>query len=94
MALAGLLVVAAFYPSNGAQLLAIHRSFFGVHRIVRSADGRFNELFHGTTIHGRQDIDSAGHPVRDALPGTYYHHQGPIGRVMDALELDRATRWR
>ena len=40
------------------------RSFFGVHKVVESADGRFRMLYHGTTIHGAQRIrDDAGNPV-------------------------------
>jgi spermidine synthase len=89
IALAGLLAVACFYPSNRADVLEVHRSFFGVHRVVRSVDGRFNELYHGTTIHGRQRIDSAGHPIHGDEPLTYYHTQSPIGSVMNALAPEK-----
>src|SRR5262249_24288309 len=40
------------------------RSFFGVHRITESSDGRFRLLSHGTTLHGGQRIrESNGTPI-------------------------------
>jgi hypothetical protein len=37
------------------------RSFFGVHKVIESHDGRFHILTHGTTIHGAQRVrDEAG----------------------------------
>jgi spermidine synthase len=89
IALAGLLAVASFCPGNRAHVLEVHRSFFGVHRVVRSVDGRFNELYHGTTIHGRQQIDLTGQPIHGDEPLTYYHRQSPIGSVMNALAPEK-----
>ena len=43
------------------------RSFFGVNRVVETADSKYRLLFHGTTIHGAQRVrDAAGMPVTDA----------------------------
>ena len=37
------------------------RSFFGVHKITETADGRFRVFLHGTTIHGAERLrDDAG----------------------------------
>ena len=99
----GLALGAAFWiptalgaGSNG-EILLTDRSFFGVHRVVRTPAqnveiggvgrnappksvrlGPFDELVHGNTIHGMQDL---AHP-EDAL--TYYYRNGPIGEVMSA----------
>ncbi len=47
--------------------------------------GPFNELLHGNTVHGRQDLS---HP-RDAL--TYYYANGPIGSIMTKLQPPRVA---
>ena len=72
------------------------RSFFGVHKVVESADGRFRVLYHGTTIHGAQRIrDEAGAPVTGRPePLTYYHDRGPMAEAVGAVrarkgKLDR-----
>ena len=40
------------------------RSFFGVHKVVDSDDGRFRVLLHGTTVHGAQRMrDDDGNPL-------------------------------
>ena len=76
-------------PGHRRTRPAAHRSFFGVHQVVRSeprADAnRFNELFHGSTLHGRQHIDPATlRPIDLREPLTYYHRTGPIGRLLAA----------
>jgi hypothetical protein len=81
-ALAALFFVVAACPAKG-EVLAIRRSFFGIHRVVRNPDGPFNDLYHGTTVHGRQFVDAVtGLPIRanDAL--TYYYRTGPIGQFL------------
>ena len=50
------------------------RTFFGSYRVVSDPEHRSFTLFHGTTIHGRQDIGS-----REPL--TYYHRTSPIAQV-------------
>jgi len=50
------------------------RTFFGSYRVVSDPEHRSFTLFHGTTIHGRQDIGS-----REPL--TYYHRGSPIAQV-------------
>jgi spermidine synthase len=59
-----------------------------VHRIVQSDDERFRELFHGTTIHGRQRVGT-GSSVTEAL--TYYHRTGPAGDVFANLPHGRVA---
>jgi hypothetical protein len=67
--------------------LYAERSFFGVRRITEERDhpGRFYQLVHGNTVHGRQRQDPTGRPE----PLSYYHPTGPIGQVFHAL----SPRW-
>lgn len=60
------------------------RSFFGVHRVMESADGRFRILAHGTTIHGAQMLRGPdGMPVEGAPePLTYYFTEGGIAQAL------------
>lgn len=59
------------------------RSYFGVYRVQNTADGEFNTLLHGTTLHGAQRVrDSDGNPVADISPLTYYNKNGPMGRTI------------
>ena len=60
---AAVLIITSFYQPGSKQGETM-RSFFGVHKVVESTDGRFRMLYHGTTIHGAQRIrDEAGNPV-------------------------------
>ncbi len=63
------------------------RSFFGVHKVVESADGRFRVLSHGTTLHGAERIrDANGNPVSgrpDIL--MYYYDGSAMAQVMDVV---------
>jgi SAM-dependent methyltransferase len=67
------------------------RSFFGVHKVVESYDGRFRTLYHGTTIHGAQRLrDEAGRPVtRLPEPLMYYFFGSPMG---EAIAATRSTK--
>jgi protein-L-isoaspartate O-methyltransferase len=63
------------------------RSFFGVHKVADSEDGRFRILSHGTTLHGAERIrDASGKPVSgrpDIL--MYYYDGSAMAQVMDAV---------
>jgi len=63
------------------------RSFYGVHRLSETPDGRYRRLMHGTTVHGVQEIRSAdGAPLGGRPePIAYYHASGPIAGALDAL---------
>jgi hypothetical protein len=62
------------------------RSFFGVHKITETADGRFRLLSHGTTLHGGQQIrDADGKPITGRPKPTMYYYDGSaIAQVLDA----------
>ncbi len=84
-ALAVALAAGRLYPPEGSTLVSF-RSFFGVHKIHESEDGRFRLLLHGTTVHGAQrirTIDGAPETGRPE-PLTYYRVGSPIHEALTA----------
>lgn len=63
------------------------RSFFGVHRVVETGDGRFRLLVHGNTIHGAQRLRSDdGTPVTGRPePLTYFYTGGGIADGIESI---------
>jgi hypothetical protein len=63
------------------------RSFFGVHKITETPDGRFRLLTHGTTLHGGQRIYSdEGQPLEGRPePLLYYYDNSAIAQAIDAV---------
>jgi len=84
---AAVFVVARIYPPNVRRLETV-RSFFGVHKIEVTPDGRFRVLRHGMELHGAQRLTTDdGVPVtgRPEL-STYYHPDSPIAEAIDAVQ--------
>jgi hypothetical protein len=75
------------FPST--EILYRDRCFFGILRVEKV--GNTYRLIHGTTLHGMQRIDKAGHPVRNCEPASYYHGNGPIGQVFADLARRKKT---
>lgn len=68
------------------------RSYFGVYRVIQSADGQFNVLQHGTTLHGAQRIrNKRGDLVADIQPVTYYHAYGPMASAVRLTSMIAAS---
>ena len=63
------------------EVLARHRSFFGVHTVLKDESEGFHVLMHGITVHGAQHLD----PARRLEPTTFYHRDGPLGQLFAAL---------
>lgn len=83
-------VITAFWqPGHG--IIETTRSFFGVHKVTETANGKYRVLFHGTTIHGADRIrDDKGNLITGrAEPLTYYYRGGAISQV---VETTRASR--
>jgi hypothetical protein len=80
------LVLIRVYPADDGRVETV-RSFFGVHKIVETANGQYHVLMHGTTIHGAEKFRNAdgtrvtGRPE----PITYYHPDGGIGQAISAI---------
>jgi len=62
-------------------LLHVERNYFGVKKVVSVRQGRFHVLYHGTTVHGIEDM--AEMHVNEPL--AYYHRTGPVGEVFQFL---------
>lgn len=75
--LASVLLAAHVYVELNKRTVFVERSFFGVSRVTVSANGRFHQLDHGSTAHGRQFLD----PDRACEPLAYYHQAGPLGTI-------------
>jgi hypothetical protein len=88
LCLAVLLVVGSFSPNPLGTVLETHRNYFGTLRVMRSEDGRFHRIIHGTTLHGQQLWPTAGRPD----PATYYHRQGPFGRLIEKMPVEKRMR--
>ena len=80
------LVLLRAYPSDDGRVETV-RSFFGVHKIVVTANGQYHVLMHGTTIHGAEKFrNDDGTPVTgQPEPITYYHKDGGIGQAITAI---------
>ena len=92
-ALAVMALLLAGFLTAGANadgtVLHRERTFFGVYRVSLDPEGRYRSLFHGTTLHGLQALDSA----RAGESLTYYHRTGPFGQLFDAVpNASRAPR--
>ncbi len=80
-------IVTRAYPPNVRHLETV-RSFFGVHKIEVTEDGRFRVLRHGMELHGAQRLTTDdGKPVtgRPVL-STYYHADSPIAEAIEAVQ--------
>jgi hypothetical protein len=88
LALAGIPAVVlgiAAYPRAQPGTIYTDRSFFGIYRVTLNK-GNAHTLYHGSTIHGAQLLDSPLSPV------TYYHVNGPVGQVFHSLQQADTTR--
>jgi hypothetical protein len=89
------LAVVKFYPADEGRVQTV-RSFFGVHKIQETTDGRFHVLLHGTTIHGAQRVrNDDGSPVVGRPESiSYYAKDGGIGRTVTAIRERKGTPMR
>jgi hypothetical protein len=80
LCLAAILAASAAYVGAHGRTLLVERNFFGVVRVTKDVNGRFHQLVHGGTLHGRQHLD----PAHAGEPLAFYHRTGPAG---DAFKL-------
>jgi spermidine synthase len=81
----GVLVFSAVYSNEMDNQLFRQRSFFGVYTVTTDTDGQKHSLYHGTTLHGDEDMD----PDNWQTPRTYYDREGPLAQVFTALRSAR-----
>jgi hypothetical protein len=80
LGLAAILFASGLYPGALGQTIHRTRSFFGTVRVTTDLSGRFRQIVHGSTIHGRQAVD----PTRRREPVTYYARSGPLGEIFES----------
>jgi hypothetical protein len=80
------ILLGAHLSSNTGQVIHAERTWYGLHRVTWDSDGRFHQLVHGSTVHGRQRWP----PAQAAPPGAYYHPTGPLGDVFESQQ-ERGT---
>jgi hypothetical protein len=83
LGLIAVLAVDNFVDARKEHQILRARSFFGVLRVSRYNDlAGYTELWHGTTLHGRQSLDAK----RRQEPLTYYHRGSPVALLMEELQ--------
>jgi len=83
LTLGALLAAGGLVEGVTGRVLCRRRSFFGTSAVTETGPGgRVHRLFHGSTLHGQQDLD----PARRREPLTYFTRSGPVGQVFDALD--------
>jgi hypothetical protein len=97
LGIAAMLLAGLFRPSIHGQVLHVERSFFGVHRVAVDPTGKYMQLVHGSTVHGKQRLaappgsgSSPGMPaLGPAEPLNYYHRRGPAGDLFALPQVKR-----
>lgn len=64
------------------------RSFFGIVGVGSTDDGQFNKMWHGTTLHGAEQMtDASGSPITGRpTPLTYYHPKSAMAMTIKAAQ--------
>jgi SAM-dependent methyltransferase len=81
VAIGGLLLAGMSHGGNLGTTLWADRGFFGVLKVTRDRENRFQLLVSGRAMHGKQALD----PARARVPLAYYHPTGPAGDVLGPL---------
>jgi spermidine synthase len=79
LGLVAVVVAGQISISDDPTVLLATRNFFGIARV--KLEGRFEELFNGAILHGREALAAE---VR-CVPSAYYHSEGPFGDVIAAF---------
>jgi hypothetical protein len=81
LGIGAIMLATSWYNGPFGQVLFSERSFFGVYRAMREPERNLHVIFHGTTLHGAQNLD----PKKRLQPLSYYHPSGPAGEAFAAL---------
>jgi hypothetical protein len=79
--LVALTAASSLYQGPYGRFLLKERSFFGVLRVANDPGNRLRYFFHGATVHGIQNLDSA----KSREPLAYFDRSGPAGSILHAL---------
>ena len=81
LGLGAVMAAAALFSGATGRTLHASRSFYGTHRVEADAADTVHWLHNGSTLHGKQFTS----PARRCEPTSYYHREGPLGSVFEAL---------
>jgi hypothetical protein len=81
LGIGAIMLATSWYNGPFGEVLFSDRSFFGVYRAIREPERNLHVIFHGTTLHGAQNLD----PKKRLEPLSYYHPSGPAGEAFKAL---------
>ncbi|MCO5130914.1 MAG: fused MFS/spermidine synthase [Xanthobacteraceae bacterium] len=86
------LLLLRVYSADEGRVTTV-RSFFGVHKVVVTPDGRYHALMHGTTIHGAERVlnDDGTRVTGPPEPIAYYHRDGGIGQAIAAIRARKSA---
>jgi hypothetical protein len=85
LGVAALLLAGSLYSGlYGGTELRMRSFFFAAHRVTVDPTGRFRQLVHGDTVHGRQ----SQRPGEEREPLTYYYRGSPVGQLFRALHYN------
>jgi hypothetical protein len=83
-----LMVATTFSLHPESRNLLISRTFFGIYRVAATSTAEYmHYFFHGTAVHGMQDLDPRN-PAMQRTPFWYYSKYGPIGEAIPWLPSD------
>src|ERR1043165_735985 len=85
LAIGGVILAAACMMGVNQNTLHAQRNFFGVIRVVNDPQRDVHSFLHGSTVHGRESTI----PERRCEPLSYYHQDGPLGRIFAHVEHSR-----
>ena len=87
LSLGAVVLAAALVTGVGRTTLHAERNFFGVLRVLSDRDRDLHSFLHGSTVHGRQNTT----PERRCEALSYYHREGPLGRIFAQFQSVRPS---
>ena len=77
----------------GGVVLYTARTFFGVNEVVTNSASTFNQLTHGTTLHGLQFRTDRELPPNTPYPDAEFRKRLLFGRGQTAIPIEERRRW-
>lgn len=85
LSLGAIILAAGLVTGVGRTTMHSERNFFGVLRVTGDQELQLHSFLHGSTVHGRQSTI----PERRCEPLSYYHREGPLGKIFTRFHLPR-----